>query len=507
MHAADTNSTAALHERDADTLSRELERGALTVIELMEHTLDRIDALNPSINAIVSLRDRESLLDEARQADSLGRTSSGIDSSANRGWLHGIPVAIKDLVDTAGIPTTYGSPLFATHVPATDDPIVTRLKSAGAIIIGKTNTAEFGLGSHTYNTVFGTTRNPYDTSRSAGGSSGGAAAALAARLVSVADGSDMMGSLRNPAAFCNVYGFRPTAGLIRDEPSASADADMPSLPLATSGPMGRSVVDIARLLDTLVGSPAGSPWESPPRPNSFTDAVRSVGSDRARSTCKRIGWLGNFNGYYPMEAGVLPLCEQALGVLDALDIDVVSHIPATDPELIWQAWNTLRSVHFADEFGACLDDRSRRDLLKPELVWEIEQGRLVSGVELQRARQAQGRWWSECLRLFEKFDILALPSAQVFPFAADLHWPKSIDSRSMRSYHEWMSVVVPASLIGLPSLNVPVGFSEKGLPMGMQFMGWRHHDAAVLRLGEHYHRKTGWPQKQLPEPALLTKTQ
>ena len=258
--------------------------------EVMEATLVRIAAVNPSVNAIVSMPDPEALMDQARAAD----------QAAPQGWLHGIPLAVKDLVATKGIRTTWGSPLYAGHIPQADDLLAARMRAAGAIFIGKTNTPEWGHGSHSFNPVFGATRNPYDLTRTAGGSSGGAAAALAARLTAVADGSDMMGSLRNPAAFCNVYGFRPSYGLV----PADAEGDTYLATLATEGPMARNVEDIARLLAVQAGENPAVPFGLPAEP--FADRLHSD------LRGKRIAWLGDWGGAYRCEDGILPLCETAL---------------------------------------------------------------------------------------------------------------------------------------------------------------------------------------------------
>ncbi len=279
-----------LTELDALDLSAAMAAGRVSAVEVMAAYLDRIERLNPSLNAIVSLRPRAALEAEARAAD----------AGPRRGWLHGMPFAVKDLVDTAGLRTTYGSPLYADHVPAADELVAARIRAAGAIFIGKTNTPEFGLGSHSYNPVHGVTRNPYDLSRTAGGSSGGAAAGLAARLLPVADGSDTMGSLRNPAAFCNVYGFRPSLGVIPRDPVG----DLFLHQISTDGPMARSVRDLAALLGTLAGPDPRDPHALPAMP----DIPAAL--DRPLRDGLRVGWIGSWQGYYPLEPGILELCER-----------------------------------------------------------------------------------------------------------------------------------------------------------------------------------------------------
>ncbi len=279
---------------DATSLAALIGQGAVAPSELMAATLERIAAVNPAVNAVVSLRDGDALMAEARAADGAPR----------RGWLHGIPMAIKDLADVAGLPTTQGSPLFAGAVAARDDLMVARLRAAGAIIIGKTNTPEFGLGSHTFNPVFGVTRNPFDLARSVGGSSGGAAAALATGMVAVADGSDMMGSLRNPAAWNGVYGMRPTWGLVPPEP----EGEMFLHQLSTLGPMARTPRDLGALLATMSGP---DPMQPHGRPALAMPALRAAGP-------RRIGWLGDWGGVLAMEPGLLAAAEGAVARLAAL---------------------------------------------------------------------------------------------------------------------------------------------------------------------------------------------
>ena len=257
----------------------------VSCVDIMSAYLSRIHTFNPALNAIVALRADDELMAEARAAD----------ETPQQGWLHGLPIAIKDLAETAGITTTWGSPTYANHVPAADCDMVSRIKAAGAIVIGKTNTPEFGLGSHTYNPVYGTTVNPYDQSLSAGGSSGGAAAALSARLLPIADGSDMMGSLRNPAAFCNVYGFRPTAGLL---PVETLPDTWEPFPLATHGPMGKSIQDIAALLDTMA-TPLNQNGVAKLDSGRYFKAIANTQSKSIQGL--KIGWLGDMDGQLPME--------------------------------------------------------------------------------------------------------------------------------------------------------------------------------------------------------------
>jgi amidase len=469
-------STNDILELSATEASALIHARKLAPSEMMAAHLERVAAVNGAVNALVSMRDPDALMAEAR----------ALDDAAPRGWLHGIPLAVKDLMATAGLRTTWGSPLYADHVPGADGLLAARMRAAGAIFTAKTNVPEWGQGSHSFNPVFGVTRNPYDPSRSAGGSSGGAAAALATRMVWVADGSDMMGSLRNPAGFCNVYGFRPTWGLVPGD----AEGDTHLATLATEGPMGRTVEDVARLLLVQAG-------ENPEVP--FPRAVPDVlsGLDRGIKGA-RIGWLGDWGGAYAMEDGILAACEGGLRVLEDLGAVVEPVAPPFPAEKLWWAWVTLRAMLNAGGKRALAEDAKKRALTKPETIWEIEQGLNLTAAAVHEASAIRSRWYAHAARLFSRFDAVVLPTAQVWPFPAEWRWPEVIAGREMDTYHRWMEVAVPASLIGLPALSVPVGFSGNGLPMGMQIIGRSGDDAGVLAIGQAYHRATDWPARRPP---------
>lgn len=462
-------------DHGAVALSGLLARREVSAEEVMEATLDRIARVNPSVNAIVSPVDGEALLAAARAADATPR----------KGWLHGIPIAVKDLAETAGLPTTMGSPILKDNRPATDCGMVSRMKAAGAIVIGKTNVPEFGLGSHTTNPVFGPTRNPYDLARTPGGSSGGAAAALAARMLPVADGSDMMGSLRNPAGWCNVYGFRPTWGRVPADPVEDTYLHR----LSTDGPMGRTVEDVLALLKTLAAEDPRWPGPSWPPLDGPLDA--EVGG-------RRIAWLGDWGGAYATERGVLPLCEAALGAFADMGVKVEAAPPPYSAGALWESWTTLRSFSVATRLGSIWEDEGQRPRLNAQARWEVERGRALSALDLQRASALRSAWLRRALDLFATFDALVLPTAQLFAFDVATVWPDRIAGRRMDSYHRWMEVVVPASLIGLPTLAVPCGFDGRGLPMGLQIIGAPGRDLEVLRLGQAWHRLTQWPDRRPP---------
>jgi amidase len=302
----------------------------------------------------------------------------------------------------------------------------------------------------------------------------------------VADGSDMMGSLRNPAAFCNIYGFRPTWGLVPQD----AEGDTYLSTLSTEGPMGRTVEDVARLLLVLAG-------ENPEVP--FPRAVPDVlsGLDRGIKGLK-IGWLADWGGAYPMEPGILDLCSAAFRQMEELGAVVEPLPPPFPAEKLWSAWVTLRAMLNAGGKRALAEDPAKRALTKPETIWEIEQGLGLTAQAVYEASVIRSRWHAHAARLFDRFDAVVLPSAQVWPFPADWRWPEEIAGRKMDTYHRWMEVVIPASLIGLPALSVPVGFSASGLPMGMQIIGSSGDDAGVLAIGQAWHRATEWPQRRPP---------
>jgi amidase len=456
---------------DATDLTARLQSGSLSAQELMAAALDRIDAVNPGLNAIVDLRDREALMAEAAAAD----------RSETRGALHGLPIAVKDLADVKGLRSSSGSPLLKDFIAAQDEPMVARMRAAGAIFIGKTNTPEFGLGSHSYNPVHGVTRNPYDPGRSAGGSSGGAAAALAAGMTALADGSDMMGSLRNPAAWNNVYGFRPTWGRVPSSP----EGDVFLHPLSTLGPMARSPEDLALLLDVIAGPLPGQPLGRGGHRTAPLPAAKPA----------RIGWLGDWGGAYPMEDGILAQCETALGTFEDQG-HRVERLQAPFPaEKLWQAWITLRSFAVAAGLGVYAD---RKDQLKPAARWELERGLALSGQEIQAASDIRSDWQRAAMRLFEDYDALVLPAAQCWPFPVEWEHPQEIAGRAMDTYHRWMEAVVPVSLIGLPALAAPAGFGAACLPMGFQIFARQGRDREILALGAAYHAATRWPQTALP---------
>ena len=457
-------------DQGASDILRNIRQGALSAEALMAKTLARIDEVNGEVNAIVSQRPAGELMAEARAAD----------ATEPKGVLHGLPMAIKDLAQAAGLECSMGSPLFAGQVAKVDELMVARLRAAGAIFVGKTNTPEFGLGSHSYNPVHGVTRNPYDLSRTAGGSSGGAAAALATGMVALADGSDMMGSLRNPAGFCNVYGFRPSWGVVPRDAGGETFLQQ----LSTNGPMARSPEDLALLLSVMAGPNPEVPHGVP---------VQDWTLGRADLDGIRIGWLGNWGGAYAMEAGIMSLCEAGLGVFETLGAVVEALSPPMAATQIWDSWRMLRHWAVASELAVLFADPARRDMLKPEAIWEVENGLSLDAMAVTRAGAVRSKWFTMVAQLFDTHEFLALPTAQVWPFPAEWDWPKEIGGVAMDTYHRWMEVVVPVSLAGLPCISLPVGFGDNGLPMGVQLFARKGQDKRLLEVAQAYHAATNWP--------------
>ena len=471
----------------ATALSAAIHARELSCREVMSAYMARISKINPVHNAIVSLRDGDALLAEADAAD------AALARGASRGFLHGMPQAIKDIAPVAGLRNTMGSPLLRDAVPREDGLLAQRMKGAGCIVLGKTNTPEFGLGSHTFNEVFGVTRNAYDPSRSAGGSSGGAAVGLATRMLPVADGSDFMGSLRNPAGWNNVFGLRPSQGRVPQWPIA----DVWVTQLGTEGPMARTVEDLARLLDIQAGPDPRVPLSLAPH-DSFAAGLADVDGSRAV-----VGWLGDLGGYLPMEPGILEVCGEALQRLETAGCRVEPLAPAFDPGAVWQTWLVWRRWLVAGRIAPFLHDPANRALIKPEALWEHDQGAGLTGTDTLRASAQRSAYYQQVLGMLAGCDALALPSAQVWPFEASLRWPDRIAGHPMDTYHRWMEVVIYATLAGLPCISVPAGFDAAGLPMGLQLIGRPQGEAALLRVARAYELTAGDVLSRRPDATDL----
>jgi amidase len=459
----------------ASRLSVAIRERQVRCVEVMRAYLERIHRYNPIYNAIVSMVDDNLSLERAELAD------RALDKGEYWGWMHGMPHAVKDLANAKGLETCFGSPLFVGNIAQEDDLHIARVRAEGAIFIGKTNTPEFGFGSQSYNPVHGTTKNAYDPNLVAGGSSGGAASGMATHLLPLADGSDMMGSLRNPAGFNNVIGFRPSQGRVPGLPSR----DLYYQQLSTDGPMGRNVEDTIRLLGIMAGYDSRAPL-------SLRDDLPSHEEFRRADLAGfRIGWMGDYEGYLATEPAVLDLCERSLEGISKHGAVVEKCMPAYDMARLWQTWLTLRHWSASSQ-KPLYDDPEKRKLLKPEIVWEIEGSFDMPASRVSEAAIGRADWYRAMHDLFERYDVLALPTAQVFPFPADVHWPKSIDGKAMDTYHRWMEVVIGGTLAGLPVVNLPAGFDERGRPMGMQFLGPMGHDREVLEFAMAYEAATDY---------------
>ena len=476
-------------EMPAWELSKQIHAKKISCTEVMQAYLDQIDKVNPKVNAIVALQDRDGLMKQAAGKD------KALQSGRSEGWMHGFPQAIKDLEETKGIPTTYACPIFKDFVPEADSLLVKRMKNAGSIIIGKTNTPEWGFGSHTYNEVYGATGNPYNTDLSSGGSSGGTACSLALRMQAVADGSDFMGSLRNPAGWCNVYGYRPSWGRI---PSPGLELFMNTF--AVRGPMARTVADLALLLSTLSGYDEAAPLSLEDDANLKSLNPCNV-HEKLRSCQKgrKVAWLGDWDGYLAMEDGVLAVCEKALAKFPEFGVEVEKIKSPYDPETFWkEIWLPLR--HFgAQSLKALYDAPEKRSQLKPEAIFEYEGLAGRSGSDVYIASLKRSDWYRALMKVFETYDFVAVPTAQLFPFDKTQHWPKEIAGKKMDTYHRWMEVVTHWTMSGSPVVAIPAGFNEKGLPMGIQVVGKPRSDFDLLQFAYAYETRNDWVNTHRPK--------
>ncbi len=445
-----------LHRLSARALRDAVAARELSATEVVSAHLERIDEVNPRVNAIVTLVPERALADAAALDAADGRPA---------GLLQGLPVAVKDLVDTAGIRTTYGSPIYADHVPAEDDLIVQRLRAAGAIVIGKSNTPEFGAGSHTFNEVFGATRNPYDLSRSAGGSSGGAAAALAAGMVPIADGSDLGGSLRNPASFCNVAGLRPAPGRVPAPESGDGWSPMSQL-----GPMARTVGDLALLLAAIAGP-------DPRAPLALDEAFPAVVDTPGSLAGVRVAWSETVDGL-PVEPAVTAALRGARAAL----VDLGAEVTDSEPDLADadEVFETYRSLAFGH--GHAAEARTHPGLVKDEVLADVRRGEALSVDDVMRAADLRTELFRRTSALLERFDLLALPTVQVVPFDLDLRWPATVVGEEMERYYTWMRSCSRITSTTLPALSLPAGFTPEGLPVGLQLVGRHRGEARLLSL-------------------------
>ncbi len=466
-----------LYFLDATELTRLIRKKEVSAADVMRAHIAQIDAVNPHVNAIVTLvADRA--LAEAVRADADYAHHEAV------GPLHGLPVAHKDLHDTKGIRTTRGSPIFADNVPAVDALPVARIKAAGGITIGKTNTPEFGLGSQTFNTVFGATHNPYDLSKTCGGSSGGAAVALACGMIPLADGSDTGGSLRNPAGWCNVVGLRCSPGVVpNDTGSWSA--------LNTAGPMARTTQDLALLLSVLAGPDARSPLSWPESGDHFR---RPLETD-VRGL--RIAWGVDACGL-PMEPRVRAAVNATRRTFEDLGCETEDAWP--NLEGANEVFQVLRAIGLASgPLGTLLAEH--RAQIKETAIWNVERGLALTGEEVVNAERARGQIFLRMVAFMEQYDALVLPVSQVAPFAIEQEYVTEIDGVQMETYIDWMKTCSFITTTAHPAISVPGGFTAEGLPVGVQIVGRYHAEFALLQLAHAFEQATKYGQRR-PDIAL-----
>ena len=470
--------SADICSRSAVDLARLIASREVSAVEVMDAHLERIEQVNPTLNAIVTLLPEEARAQAEAADDAVARGET-------LGPLHGLPVAHKDLIRTKGIRTTFGSKVFEHFVPDQDALIVERLRAAGAITVGKTNTPEFGAGSQTFNDVFGATRNPYDITKTCGGSSGGAAVALASGMLPIADGSDLGGSLRNPASFCNVVGFRPSPGRVPVWPSQAA-----WFPMGVQGPMARTVADVALMMSAIAGPDTRTPLSLPESRAMFE---RPLTRDLAGTM---VAWSLDFGG--------LPFDPRVTDVVDAQRetfqrIGCILDPAGPDLADAGEVFQALRAWYFELCYGSLLDEH--REVMKDTVIWNIEEGRKLSGPQLGEMARKHTALLDRSRQFMARYDFLVLPVTQVPPFDVSQPYVTDINGIEMKTYVDWMSSCAFVSVLGLPAVSVPCGFTTDGLPIGVQIVGRQQDDFGVLQLASAFERSTEFGTRRPPRLA------
>lgn len=453
------------------TLCRDLQRGDVSAVEVMNEVYRRIATVNPQVNAIINLLPQEQALALAAEADAV--------ALQDRGPLHGLPFATKDAVEVAGFPTTWGFVPWADNVARSDDAQAARLRAAGAVFIGRTNMPEFGLGSHTFNNLFGATNNPYDLSKTPGGSSGGAAVALATGMLPLADGSDMGGSLRNPASFCNVVGLRPSIGRTPNNRGFGWFAR-----LGISGPMARTVADTALLFSVQAGPDRNDPLTLPEPGAYFLDALQPLDS----LSGKRIAFCPTLHGL-EIDPGVMSVMQDAARVCS----DLGAHVEDAQPDLsqamdVFQIQRAAGLATLGDALDRSIPDW--RDHAKDTAVWNIDKGRELSAQDILNSELVRARLYAATAEFFDTYDAMLLPAAQVPPFDTRTDWVREINGVAMPTYIDWMEVCCAITVTGNPAISVPAGFTADGLPVGAQLVGRPRGDLELLRLAHTFEQAT-----------------
>ena len=459
----------------ATELAKLIRLKKISAQQIIRAHLDQIERLNPTLNAIVTLT-AESAMEEAVIAD------QKIAANESVGILHGLPVAHKDLFLTRGVRTTFGSLAYQDFVPDVDSLPVERLKKAGAISLGKTNTPEFGAGSQTFNAVFGSTPNPYDLSKTCGGSSGGGAVALASGMIALADGTDLGGSLRNPASFCNLVGIRPSVGRVPSWPESLGWQTM-----SVSGPMARSVQDLALAMAAMSGPDDRSPISLEAPGEIFLNPLA-----RSFKGCK-VAFSANLGGL-PVEPEVARVIESSRAVFQEMGCELVNDEPdiaeADEIFMLWRAWRTeLRITPLL---------KKHREQMKDTVIWNAEQGLPITGPQLARAEAKRTELYHRMREFFQRYEFLVLPVSQVAPFSIEEEYPAQINGIKMNTYIDWQKTCYFISALGNPAISVPAGFTESGLPVGIQIVGRHRDDFGILQLAHAFEQKTLFAQRKPP---------
>ena len=475
MTTIDINFTTAVE------LAQRIRSGELSCVEVMQAHLAQIDRVNPKVNAIVTYHP-EQAMEGAKAAD------AALQRGDNVGALHGLPVAHKDLVDTAGVRTTYGSPIYAEYIPQQDMLIVERLKNAGAISVGKTNTPEFGAGSQTFNEVFGATLNPYDLTKTCGGSSGGAAVALACGMVPIADGSDLGGSLRNPSNFCNIVGFRTAIGRVPVWPSQT-----PWSALSVQGPMARTVEDTALMLSAIAGPDARSPIALTDAGETFNPLTHSLERDFGGV---RIAWSADMGGL-PVDPRIVAVIESRRGTFGELGCDIDEACP--DFSDANEVFMSMRAASMAATRAEML--KTHRDQMKDTVIWNIEEGMKLNAADVGRAEVKRAALYERVRKFMEIYEFMVFPVSQHPPFDVTQPYLTEVNGVQMETYIDWMRSCYYITATGHPAISVPCGFTDDGLPVGVQIVGRHQSEFAVLQLAYAFQQATGF-WKQMPGVAV-----
>jgi len=454
-----------LCELSAVELAARLARKQVSAREVMSAHLAQIERINPRVNAIVTLVAEQAMASAAVADERIARDGP-------LGPLHGLPVAHKDLVDTAGIRTTQGSPFYRDTVPTRDALIVTRMRGAGAITIGKTNTPEFGAGSQTFNTVFGATRNPYDLTKTCGGSSGGAAVAVAARMLPIADGTDVGGSLRNPPAFCNVVGLRPSPGRVPNEATSWS-------PFSVSGPIARTVADVALFLSAMAGADHRSPLSIDEDPARFRAPLEKGFKG------VRVAWWRGLGGI-PVETGIRRVVEANRTVFQ--DLGCVVEDAEPDFTGVADAFPLLRYVGNFSRFAPLI--RERPEWVKETIKFEVAQAERATGADVSQALARQAQMFNQSREFFDRYEYFILPVTQVAPFDVNTPYPVEIEGMTMKSYIDWMRSCWYITMMSNPAISVPGGFTITGLPVGVQIVGRHRDEWGILQLAHAFEQAT-----------------